>query len=243
MKRSSLLLILAFFTSQLLSGQKANDAILADPDHHVVRLENEHFRVIEARASRGAISPMHSHPALVFIGAGTSRVKLGLPDGKTTILDIYPGQVLWFPDGLEHKWELISGELNVIGVEIKSVQKPGAGPLPPVTRRPDDSVSVDPDVHHVLLENDHVRVFDGRASQGRKSPMHSHPPSLLVTLGKGRGKLTMPDGKSFYHDYTPGDVLWAGEGMQHAWEMIAGDPHVIVVEVKSAHRALTQKGD
>lgn len=236
MRRSFAFAVALVFATLPLGAQKAKDAVIVDPDAHRVVLENEHVRVIEARASHGARSPMHSHPPLVFIGLDTARVKFGLPDGKSTVFDTYPGQVLWLADGMQHSWELIGGRVNVIGVEIKSAQKSGAAP-PPVKRRADDSVAVDPDVHHVLFENDHVRVFDGRASKGRKSPMHSHPPSLLVTLGEGRARLTMRDGARVLHDYTPGSVLWAGEGMEHSWEMLSGDPHVIVIEVKSAHKA------
>ena len=242
MKRSLAFAVALVFGTLPLGAQKAKDAVVVDPDAHRIVLENEHVRVIEARGSHGARSAMHSHPPLVFISLDTARVKFGLPGGKSTIFDTYPGQVLWLGDGMEHSWELIGGTVNVIGVEVKSAQKSGAAPAA-VTRRADDSVAVDPDVHHVLFENEHVRVFDGRASKGRKSPMHSHPPSLLVALGTGRARITMRDGATALHDYTPGSVLWAGDGMEHSWEMLSGDPHVVVVEVKSAHKAVPKKGE
>jgi hypothetical protein len=65
---------------------------------------------------------MHSHPPFVFISLGTARVKLTLPDGKKVIFDTYPGQVLWMPDGMQHSWELISGDLRVVAVEVKSAK-------------------------------------------------------------------------------------------------------------------------
>ena len=42
-----------------------------------------------------------------------------------------------------------------------------------------DAVIVDPKVHNVLFENDHVRVFEARASYPAASPMHSHPPFVF----------------------------------------------------------------
>jgi quercetin dioxygenase-like cupin family protein len=96
-----------------------------------------------------------------------------------------------------------------------------------------DAVEVDPDVHHVVFENEHVRVFEGRAAPGRKSPMHSHPPFVLVSLGSARLKLTLPDGGTQILDLRPGQVLWM-VGAEHSWEMLAGDAHVVAVEVKSA---------
>ncbi len=96
------------------------DAVAIDPDVHHVLLDNEHVRVFEARATHGATSPMHSHPPFVFISLGTARVKLTLPDGNKVIFDTWPGQVLWMPDGMQHSWELLSGDLRVVAVEVKS---------------------------------------------------------------------------------------------------------------------------
>ncbi len=218
------------------SAQKARDATIVDSRVHNVLFENEHVRVFEARASFPATSPMHSHPPFVFIGLETARVKMGLPDGKKAMFDVYPGFVAWMGDGIEHSWELISGRVRVIAVEVKSALKPAAGPLPAVVRKPNDPVTVDPDVHHVLLENDHVRVFDGRAAKGRKSPMHSHVPFVFVSLGTARLNLALPDGKNVIFDTYPGQVIWM-ENAEHAWEILSGEAHVIAVEVKSAQRA------
>ena len=224
------------------SAQKAKDAVIVDPKVHNVLFENDHVRVFEARASYPAASPMHSHPPLVFIGLETARLKMRLADGKNAMLDVYPGQVLWLGDGLEHSWELLSGKVRVIAVEVKSAQKPQAGALPAVTRKPNDAVVVDPDVHHVLLENDQVRVFDARAAKGRKSPMHSHSPFVFVSLGTARFNLTLPDGKNVILDTYPGQVMWLEDAV-HSWEILSGEAHVIAVEVKSALRGPKAKTD
>lgn len=235
MRLKILVVLLALSLSTSLSAQTVADALVADPDVHKLVLENEHVRVFEARASRGTASPMHSHPPFVFISLSTARVKLAMPDGKTRLLDTYPGQVIWMGEGGQHSWKLLSGEIHVIAVEIKSALNKQAK-LAAVARKANDSVTVDPDTHNVLFDNDHVRVFDGRATKGAKSPMHSHPPTVLVALKSGRAKVTLPNGQSVLHDYTPASVMWAGEGMEHSWEMLAGDPHVIAIEVKSAHK-------
>jgi hypothetical protein len=136
---------------------------------------------------------------------------------------------------MEHSWELLSGKVRVIGVEVKSALKPSAVALTPVSRKASDPVTVDPDVHHVLLENDHVRVFDARATKGRKSPMHSHSPFVFVSLGTARLNLTLPGGKNALLDTYPGQVMWL-DNAEHAWEILSGDLHVIAVEVKAAQR-------
>ena len=99
-----------------------------------------------------------------------------------------------------------------------------------------DAVIIDPDVHHVVMENDHVRVFEARAAAGARSPMHSHPPFVLVSLGSARVKLTLPCGETQILDLRPGTVLWL-EDAEHSWELLAGQLHVVAVEVKSVRAA------
>lgn len=94
-----------------------------------------------------------------------------------------------------------------------------------------DAVAVDPTHHHVILENDRVRVFEALASPGAKSPMHTHPPFVLVSLGKARMRMTMANGETTIFDLNPGQVLWL-ENAEHSWELLAGQAHVIAVEVK-----------
>jgi quercetin dioxygenase-like cupin family protein len=101
-----------------------------------------------------------------------------------------------------------------------------------------DSVVADPDVHQVLLENDHVRVLRALASPGHKSAMHSHPPTLLVSLGTARIRLTLPDGTQQFFDISPGQVLWFGDGAEHSWELVAGEINAVAVEVKAAKAAM-----
>ena len=68
--------------------------------------------------------------------------------------------------------------------------------------------------------------------------MHSHPPTLLISLDWIRLKLTLPDGKKAIHDFHQGEVLWVGEGGTHSWEATAGSGRVIAIEVKAAEAAL-----
>jgi hypothetical protein len=99
-----------------------------------------------------------------------------------------------------------------------------------------DATIVDPEVHQVAFENDHVRVLSALASHGYKSPMHSHPPLLVVSLGTGRVRFTAPDGKKQIFDLRPGTLLWI-DGVEHSWELLAGEVNVMAVEVKAARAA------
>ena len=105
-----------------------------------------------------------------------------------------------------------------------------------------DATVIDPDVHQIVLENEHVRVLQALAPSGAKSPMHSHPPMLLVSLGTARVRFTYPDGKKQILDLRPGTVFWVN-GVEHAWELLAGEANVVAVEVKAARAAKAAKAD
>jgi hypothetical protein len=66
--------------------------------------------------------------------------------------------------------------------------------------------------------------------------MHSHPPLLLVSIGSARVKVTAPDGTKQILDLRPGMVVWR-DNVEHSWELLAGELHVVAVEVKSAQAA------
>jgi hypothetical protein len=101
-------------------------------------------------------------------------------------------------------------------------------------QKPQNATIVDPDAHQVLVENEHVRVIQARASHGWRSAMHSHSPMLVVNLGSGRQKVTFADGTTQIVDLNPGAVVWQENAFEHSWELLAGDVNVILVEVKSA---------
>jgi quercetin dioxygenase-like cupin family protein len=106
------------------------------------------------------------------------------------------------------------------------------GALTAVTQGSRDAVALDPTHHHVIMENPRVRVFEVLAAPGDKSPMHTHPPLVAVSLGKARLRMTTPDGKSSIFDLNPGQVIWM-ENVEHSWEMLAGQVHLVAVEVKA----------
>jgi hypothetical protein len=119
MKRS-IALILSFLAGIGLTAlaQSTKDAVAIDPTHHNVVLDNARVRAYEVMAPRGDKSPMHTHPPVLVVSLGTTRLGMTLPDGKKSILDLHPGQVLWL-ENAEHAWEVLAGELHVVAVEPK----------------------------------------------------------------------------------------------------------------------------
>jgi len=231
MRRPLHLLLVSALAPGALAAQAVRDAVAADPTHHNVILENEHVRVFEAMAAPGSRSPNHTHPATAIVSLGTARFRMMI-GGNPVIFDLHPGQVLWL-DSAEHSWEVISGSPHVIGIEVKAANR---GRPAAVAPGPRDAVTVDPSHHAVVLENDHVRVIEAMAAPGDRSPMHTHPPLVLVSLGTGRTRMTVPGGNRVISDFHPGQVIWV-PGAEHSWELLAGHPHVIAVEVKAARQS------
>ena len=112
---------------------------------------------------------------------------------------------------------------------------------PVAAQEAQDATIAAPGAHSVVMENEHVRVISALASAGHKSPMHSHPPLVVISLGTARIKLTNADGSEQIINLRPGTVFW-GEGGAHEWELLAGEINVIAVEVKSANTAQSDAG-
>ena len=100
-----------------------------------------------------------------------------------------------------------------------------------------DAVSVDPTHHNVILENDHVRVIRGLVQAGDRSPLHTHPPTVLISLGMSRARMSDAKGATSISDLYPGQAFWV-DGAEHSWQLLAGPLHVIGVEIKSAARGV-----
>jgi hypothetical protein len=99
-----------------------------------------------------------------------------------------------------------------------------------------DAVLIDPESHQVILENEHVRVLENLSSVGKTSPMHTHGTMVIISLDRARLKFTPAGQDSMIFDLHPGQVMWL-EDPDHAWEVLAGQLHVIAVEVKSAAKS------
>ena len=66
----------------------------------------------------------------------------------------------------------------------------------PLAAGAQDAAKVDAAHYKVLIDNPSVRVMKVTYSPGAKSPMHSHPDALLVSLQDSKAVFTAPDGKA-----------------------------------------------
>lgn len=82
----------------------------------------------------------------------------------------------------------------------------------------------------VLAEDDKVRVLKYTPHQGDKTPVHSHPATVVYVLKGGRIKSTLPDGSVKIIELKTGDALLRPP-VTHADEAL-DDMEAVLVELK-----------
>ena len=71
-----------------------------------------------------------------------------------------------------------------------------------------DVVKVDPAHYKVITENAAVRIARVTYEPNGKSPVHSHPDSVVVLLSGGKMQFTAPDGKKTEQDTARDSALY-----------------------------------
>ena len=82
----------------------------------------------------------------------------------------------------------------------------------------------------LLAEDDKVRVLHFTPHQGDKTPIHSHPATVLYVIKGGKIKTTMPDGSSSITELVTGKAILRPPVI-HEDEAL-DDLDVILVELK-----------
>lgn len=196
-----------------------------------VVLENDYVRVTEIFAGPGQQVTTDGPLPRVIVSATRSRLEGISADGNRLLVDYDAGQILWRGAETAQPARLVAGNAHLFVIELKQAVMSAGDPSAPL--EPDHSTIVDPDQHHLVFENEHVRIIDGMAPPGARSAAHSHPPSVLVSLTKSRFRVTI-EGRTRIFDFEPAMVRWSNH-FRHQWQILSGDARVVMVEIKSAH--------
>lgn len=99
-----------------------------------------------------------------------------------------------------------------------------------------DPVATNPDLYHVVFENDRVRVLEYRDEPGDRTTPHGHPDSVMITLSSFRRRLYAGDEERDV-EMAAETVAWL-PGQEHAGHNIGDTPtRVVFVELKDAPSA------
>ena len=97
----------------------APDLVTAEPGQAKVLLENERVRVLEVRVGVSQKQALHSHPDHLVYPLSAYRVKHIAVDGRTTIGEREPGEVLWIA-AESHAGENVGDtEIHLLIIELK----------------------------------------------------------------------------------------------------------------------------
>ena len=95
-----------------------------------------------------------------------------------------------------------------------------------------DPVSVAPALYNVEVDNAWVRVLRTTRGPHGKSPMHSHPATVVVCLTDSHQRVTTANGTVREVSHKAGDVIY-NEPVTHAEDSLSDQPlEAVVVELK-----------
>jgi quercetin dioxygenase-like cupin family protein len=96
----------------------------------------------------------------------------------------------------------------------------------------DDPVKLMPKSYRVALENHQVRVLNVWLKPGMKTPMHSHPDSVIFVEEGGLVRFTDEHGKSTTTRLRSGQILWRNDEDHMAQNLSRHTVHVLQIELK-----------
>jgi len=105
----------------------------------------------------------------------------------------------------------------------------------------DDPITTNPDLYHLVFENDRVRVLEYLDGPGDATRPHSHPDSVMVTLSSFRRRLR--SGTQEVDVELPAfQARWL-DAQEHSGTNIGHTPtHTIFVELKEPRQSDSPEG-
>ncbi len=98
-----------------------------------------------------------------------------------------------------------------------------------------DPAVTDPSLYAVVFENERVRVLEYRDRPGDRTHPHTHPDSVMYTLGSFTRRLRS-GGREVELQLAAGQVRWL-DAQEHAGENIGETPtHALFIELKEPPR-------
>jgi quercetin dioxygenase-like cupin family protein len=155
----------------------AQDPVSVDPADVKVAFENDQIRVLHARYAARQKIAMHSHPSRVVVYITDMHALVTSADGTTEELRTKAGESRWSEPVTHSVENLEDAPFEVVEVELKNASAAGV-PVPPPGRSIttlQEPVLVDKEPHHhIVLQNQYVRVLDVLFPVGETSLFHTH---------------------------------------------------------------------
>lgn len=201
----------------------------ADPAHFKLEFENEAVKVIRADwGPKEAFSGTLELGDLVAVRLAPANFRVTLPDGKSADRASNLGAVLFSPATKIRVENLQDHRVVSVLVELK-----GKGVGGSVTPSKLDPLTSDPTHHHLVLENDKVRVIRVTFGPGQGAPgFFDASAAIIVPLTPLHFEVATLDGKKAYTRLNFGQAVWVPAGRILPKNLSDMHAEFIVVEPK-----------
>ncbi|HXA00323.1 MAG TPA: hypothetical protein VN025_21365 [Candidatus Dormibacteraeota bacterium] len=205
-----------------------------------VEFENEQIRVLRVHYAARAKSPMHSHTGRAVVAITGSHLRVTTSDGKAQETQRHPGEIYWGDSVMHSAENLTDAPLETIEIEVKKASAPGVlvktESVDPASIKEPVPVEKEPH-HHVVLQNQYVRVLDVLFPPGDPALFHTHSNDNVSVALSGDKTKSQPMGGEWSapEDVVPGRVAFhkaQGQPYTHRVGSAGTQPfHVIDVEI------------
>jgi len=220
LKTASVFSLVVLFSSAAL----AQDPVKVDPSHYKVVLENASVRVLKITYAPGAKSVMHQHPDSIVVPLVASKVRFGLPDGKTQDQELANESAMYTPAGTHNPTNVGTTAIDALLIEFKAAA-PGKATLP--ANREGMTMKV-------LAEGPRALAYRTTAAPTFAEPAgtkHEYD-QVVIALGPAQMSLSI-DGKPAKTTWARGDAVFIGRGTAHESKNAGGKPvDYIIVAIK-----------
>ena len=183
------------------------------------------MRVLRLKMAPQEATTVHAHPGIVAVLLTPARVMVTNADGTMQAVVRQAGDVLYQPGMPAHSEQNMSDQpLEAVVVELKLGSASGSAAVSL------DPVTLDPQHHPVVLENQQVRVIRTILEPHLKSPMHEHPHYVVVYLTELHTTMKMADGREVDNPRRPGEVAWR-DALKHETEQM-GDKTAVEIQIE-----------
>jgi quercetin dioxygenase-like cupin family protein len=145
-----------------------------------VEFENDQIRVLRATVGAHQKTPMHQHPSRAGITITENDLRVYLPDGTSATSKRGPHEIFW-GEPVTHQVENLSDKpMENIEIELKRANGTGVPVKPAAVASSAAGTATDPVAveqephHHVIFENQYVRVLDVVVDPGDTTLFHKH---------------------------------------------------------------------
>jgi quercetin dioxygenase-like cupin family protein len=145
-----------------------------------IEFENDQIRVIRASVGPHQKTPMHSHPSRFGVTLTKNDLRIYTPDGPSQISTRAANEYFW-SEPVTHQVENLSdAPLQNIEIELKQSKGASREVKEPAIESTAQGTATDPvpveqePHHHVIFENQYVRVLDVVLKPGETTLFHKH---------------------------------------------------------------------